>query len=272
MPENGVTGVASQAMHNSTFEHVARAGHVVSGLAHLIIGYIIILLAFGGRGNADQSGAFETVASRPGGIVALWIGVAAFAALALWRCAEAVLGRRTTDEPKEDNGISGLLDRGKSLSLAVVYFGFALSAAQFARGGGKSSGKQSAGLSARMMESGAGRTILVIVGIVAVAVGIYHVYKGVTKRFLDDLHKQHGTLIEPLGVVGYVAKGLAITGAGILVIVAAATSDPSKATGIDGAVKTLGSVPFGQVLLVSGGLGIIAYALYSFVMARYAKM
>jgi hypothetical protein len=56
------------------------------------------------------------------------------------------------------------------------------------------------------------------------------------------------------------------------VIVAAALSEPDKATGLDGALKTLGAQPFGAILLIVAGLGIVVYGLYSFAMARYTKM
>ena len=38
-------------------------------------------------------------------------------------------------------------------------------------------------------------------------------------------------------MVGYIAKGLVIAGAGVLVIVAVSRSEPNKATGLDGALK-----------------------------------
>ena len=93
-----------------------------------------------------------------------------------------------------------------------------------------------------------------------------------TKKFLDDLKVDGGGVVEPLGVVGYVAKGGVLAGAGVLLIVAVFKTDPSKATGIDGAVKTLGEAPFGKFLLLLAAAGIAAYGLYSFVMARYARM
>lgn len=55
-------------------------------------------------------------------------------------------------------------------------------------------------------------------------------------------------------------------------IAATLSSDPAKATGFDGAVKTLGEAPFGKLLLIVAALGIAAYGLYSFVMARHARM
>ena len=49
-------------------------------------------------------------------------------------------------------------------------------------------------------------------------------------------------------------------------------SEPNTATGLDGALKTLGAQPYGAALLTAAGLGIITYGLYSFAMARYTKM
>jgi len=55
-------------------------------------------------------------------------------------------------------------------------------------------------------------------------------------------------------------------------IVATLTSDPAKASGLDGAVKTLGAAPFGRILLILAALGFAAYGLYSFVKSRYGRM
>jgi hypothetical protein len=67
-------------------------------------------------------------------------------------------------------------------------------------------------------------------------------------------------------------KGLVLGGAGLLVIVAVLQADPSKSTGFDAAVKTLGHAPFGKFLLVLAAIGIAAFALYSFVRSRYGRM
>ena len=75
-----------------------------------------------------------------------------------------------------------------------------------------------------------------------------------------------------LGAVGYLAKGLVIIGVGMLVVAAARRSEPNKATGLDGALKTLGAQPYRAALLIAAALGIISHGLYSFAMARYTKM
>lgn len=262
---------AGRLAQNSLFEWFARGGFVVSGIVHLIIGYIAIRLALGGAaGTADQSGAMTELAAKPGGIAALWVGVVAFVIMGLWRLAEAALG--SSSRPGADSKKSEIIDRVKAFALAVVYFSFAFSAFGFARGSGKSSSGQSAGTTARLMHTTAGTIALIAGALVIIAVGGYHVYKGISRNFLDDLEGTTSPLVRRLGMVGYIAKGLAIAAIGLLVILAVNQSEPDKASGLDGAFKTVGAQPYGVALLIAAGAGIIAYGLYSFAMARYAKM
>src|SRR6185437_6568422 len=149
----------------------------------LIIGYLAIRIALGvGGGAADQSGALAALAAKPGGIVALWVAVVALVVMGLWRVVETVLGRST--DPKSQGASSEVLDRVKAFALAVVYFAFAYSAFGFARGAGKSTGEQNSGMSARLMQTGAGTVTLI--GVVIVAVGGYHIYRGASQNFLGD--------------------------------------------------------------------------------------
>ncbi|OYD70183.1 DUF1206 domain-containing protein [Rhodococcus sp. OK302] len=268
---DNLTSVAGRIAQNSIFERFARAGFVTSGIVHLIIGYIAIRVALGGAAGAtDQSGAMAELASKPGGKIALWVGVVAFLVMALWRLAESALGK--SSEPGSERTSSEVINRIKAFSLSVVYFAFAFTAFGFARGSGKSSGAQSSGLSARLMQSTAGTVALIVVGLIVIAVGGYHVYKGASRNFVKDLKGEPSDLVRRLGIVGYIAKGLAIAAIGLLFILAAAQSAPNKATGLDGAFKALLAQPYGATLLVLAGLGIITYGLYCFAMARYVKM
>ncbi len=139
-------------------------------------------------------------------------------------------------------------------------------------GTGQQSSQQNAGLSAQLMQSGLGKALLIAVGLGLAGVGGYHVYKGVSKKFLKDLRVSGGTGITAVGVSGYAAKGLVLVGAGLLVIIAALQADPAKAAGLDASVKTLGQAPFGKFLLILAALGIAAFGAYSFVRARFGRM
>lgn len=108
-PDHALSSPATQIAQNSVFERCARAGYVVSGLLHLMIGYLAIRIALGvGGGTADQSGALAALAAKPGGIVALWVVVVALVAMALWRLVETALGRST--DPKSQGAASEVLD------------------------------------------------------------------------------------------------------------------------------------------------------------------
>ena len=105
-----------------------------------------------------------------------------------------------------------------------------------------------------------------------IGVGGYHIYKGASQKFLDDLKVSGGPVLTPIGMTGYIAKGTVLAGAGLLVIVATLRADPAKAAGIDAAVKTLGQAPFGRLLLILAAVGFAAYGAYCFVLARFARM
>jgi len=113
------------------------------------------------------------------------------------------------------------------------------------------------------------------VGVGVIAVGIYFAYKGATKGFQDDIRVPSGSLgrgITALGVAGYIAKGVALVAVGVLFVVGAVTADPSRATGLDGALQSLAELPAGVAVLAITGLGLIAYGLYCGARARYAKL
>ena len=141
------SSTATELAQNSVFERFARGGYVVSGLLHLIIGYLAIRVALGGGGTADQSGALAALAAKPGGIVALWIAVVALTVMGLWRLVETALGRST--DQKAQGASSEVLDRAKAFALAVVYFALAYSTFGFARGAGKSTGETNSGMIGR---------------------------------------------------------------------------------------------------------------------------
>lgn len=272
MTDKPLQRVAEKATDSDAFEYTARAGFAVSGLLHLLVAYIILRIAFGASGNADQSGALTALAKQTGGALMLWVVAVGLVALGLWRIAEAIIGSKPGEGSGPRQDATPAWKRAKSLGLAIVNFAIALSAARFAMGSGQQSSQQNAGLSAQMMQSGWGKAVLIAIGIGLAGVGGYHVYKGAAKKFLKDLRVAGGTAITAVGITGYVAKGVVLAGAGVLVIVATLQADPSKATGLDAAVKTLGHAPFGKVLLIAAAVGLAAFGAYSFVRSRHGRM
>ena len=266
-------GAVNRATESRTVQWVARAGYPVSGLLHLLIAYIIVRIAYGLSGEADQTGALATLAEQRGGSLSLWVVAFGLFALALWRLAEVVLGLHPGESRHAHLRESPLLNRLKALGLAIVYLALAFAAVQFALGVGRQGTDRAEGLSARLMQSGVGgKAVLVGVGLAIAVFGGYFIYKGAWRKFLGDLTVPGGRLITVLGVCGHVAEGVVLFAAGMSVIGASFLQDPSRATGLDAAVRALGETEYGHATLLVAAAGFAAYGLYSFALTRYSRM
>ncbi len=262
MNASDVRAAAGRVNDSAATRVLARLGYVASGLVHVLLGVIALQVAwFHSSESADQSGAFGMLASQPLGKVALWAAAVGFVGLAVWQVTEAVAARKG----------AGAGDRVKAASKAVVYAALAWTALQFATGSSTQPDQQSQDFTAKVMAHTGGRWAVGVVGVVVVGVGAYHVYKGWTRKFLEDLTRHPGQVVTVLGRVGYVAKGIALGIVGALFVVAAVQQRPDQAGGLDDALRSLREQPFGPVLLTVVALGVIAYGLYSFARARFAR-
>lgn len=259
---------ASRAGNSAVLETGARLGFAAGGLLHLLIGWVVLQLALGsGSGpQADQQGAFETLAGSPLGSALLWLTLVGFGLLALWQVTEAVARSQTGD-------------RVKAAGKAVVYAALAWSAFGVVQGGGSggSGGGSGAGgaagsTTAGLLGSTGGRLLVGAAGLAVVGIAVYHVWKGWTSAFLADLRGHPGLWVERAGRVGYVAKGLALALVGGFLVAAAAGVGGTQPQGLDGALRALADVPFGTALLVLAALGFAAYGVYSFARARHARV
>jgi len=254
---------------HDAWEKAARAGYLVSGLLHVLIGFLALRLALGDSSeSADQSGALSQVAEEPFGRVVLWVAVVAFLALAGWQAAKAAhVGRA---------GRSSGGDRAKAVGRAGVYLALALTSFAWATGAGSSSSDQSKDMTADLMSQPFGRVLVGAVGLAVLVVGVYHVVKGWRKKFLEDLtglprgQAGRGTVVA--GRLGYIAKGVALGIVGVLFGLAAWHADESEASGLDGAMRTLKEGPAGPLLLSLVALGFVAFGVYCAVRARYGRL
>jgi type IV secretory pathway VirB2 component (pilin) len=60
--------------------------------------------------------------------------------------------------------------------------------------------------------------------------------------------------------------------AGALVIEAAVKSEPSKARGLDKALRTLRDQPYGKVALFAAAIGLIIFGVYGLCEARWRRV
>ena len=260
--------VARSAQRSDGFRRTARAGFVVVGLVHIIIGAIAVSIATGGGGDADQDGAMEVIRATPVGGLLLGVVAAALIALAVWEVAGGLLSASDDDARRWGT-------RLKMMGIAAAYLVIAGLALVFAFGGSIESEQTMRTLSAVVLAIPGGTVLLIVVGLSVAGVGVGFFVIGLTRGFqktMDVPDCPSHFWIVALGAVGYLAKGIAIAVTGALFVVAAWTQDPDRASGLDGALRSITDLPFGEPLLWLVGVGLAIYGVFSIVRARFAHM
>ena len=276
MTEQRSTGGVMGAADGDGLENLARVGLVSYGVVHLLVAWLALQLAWGTSSeSADQSGALSTVAESPVGKPLLWIIALGLIALAVWQALE-VLRWRSGWSASGDARSKAVKKSAKAVAKAIVYAALAVLAVRTATGSGGSSSQQQQNTAAGVFGWPGGRWLVGAAGLVLIGVGAYHIYKGVTKHFLKEIDLAEAPptatrLVTRLGQVGYPGKGIALGVVGGLLVWSAVTFDPAKASGLDGALRTILDAPFGRILLTLVALGIAAFGAYLFVRARYPE-
>jgi amino acid transporter len=266
-----VSSRARRAADSRLAQWLARSGLTARGVIWILIGWVAIDVALGHSSHqADQQGALQLLAGGPSGLILLWLVGIGFAGYALWRLSEAAFGVAGEG--------AGAGPRLKSLARAMIYAFFAYLTFEIIAGHHSNQTRKEQDLSATVMREGAGgRWLVGVAGAVIVVVGIVLITEGVRRKFMKHLQTGQmspGTrrIIERLGMIGTVARGVVIGLAGILVIDAAVTFKPSKAGGLDKALLTLRNQPFGEILLIIAALGLITFGIYGLCEARWRRV
>jgi hypothetical protein len=266
---------AREVTDHPVLTHLARVGLVAYGAMHLLIGWLAFRVAWFVQprtADADQTGALQTVAASPGGRVLLWVIGLGLLSLAAWQGGELL--RWWTGLLRPEHRLRAAYVCVKCSAKAVVYAVFGVTALFFAVGAEYDAAERFRALTGETLEIPGGALLVAAAGLGVIAVGLYVLARGVTGGFMKDidLHAapdRYEPVIERVGRVGYVAKGVAFGVSGGLLVHAAATRDVSTATGLDGAMNAIGAVPTGQWLLTSVALGFAAFGVYSLARARY---
>jgi uncharacterized protein DUF1206 len=250
---------------------LGRAGFLARGIMYIVIGWIALQIAFGrSRQQADRTGALHELSSTPFGEVALWVLIVGFFGLALWWLTQAAW----PSSAEGRKAVKRVVAVVKAVICAVLGYG----ALKYTIGAGapQSSNRQSVDLTATLMQHTGGQALVVVVGLALIGGGLYLGYQAWREKFLKDmelgqLRPRTRKVVEWLGRIGGIARGIVFIVAGIFLVVAAVQSKPGQAKGVDSSLRELAVTPAGPWLLVLVALGLIMFGLFSCCEARFRR-
>ena len=254
-------------------EWLARAGLVARGVVYGLIGILAIKVAFGSGGETtDQQGALKTIAGQPFGKVLLVLVAIGLAGYALWRLVRAAIGRGP------ETGADDAKDRISGVVSGIAYAALCVTAVKILIGSSSSSSSsKTEKATGGVLDWPLGRYLVIAAGLVVLGVAVDQALKGIKQKFLEDSKTEQMSpgvdqAFTAVGVVGHLARAVVFALIGWFVVKAAIDYDPDKAVGLDQALAKLSSSAFGPVVLGIVAAGLIAFACYSVLDARYRRV
>lgn len=253
---------------------VARWGLASIGVSYLLVAGIAMKLALvGGGESADREGALARIAQTGWGKPVLVVIALGFAGYAAWRFVLAVTGENVeNDEDKHSVKRVGYAARGvfyavlTFLTLRLVVVG---PGAKTAGGSGEEQQQAST-----VFHWSGGRWLILGLGACFAAAAAFNVYRAISRSYKDQLKtwqipKGRERVVTAITAFGLVSRATVFGIIGWFLIRTAVEHDPKKAIGLDGALRVLGGQSYGRIILAIVALGLLAYAAFRFVEARY---
>jgi Domain of Unknown Function (DUF1206) len=257
------------------FRWLVRAGFVARGVTYGVVGGIAFALAVG-AGSApaapNQQGALALIAHAPLGAVALVVIAVGLLAYALWKLGQGILGERL-----EGPGGGKPWDRVSNLAGGIVYVGFFAIAVRVLAGAGSGGSGEPRHAAAGVLGWPGGQVLVGAVGVILLAISLYQIYEAWRGKFVrDSKTEQMGsgerTWFVVVGKIGLISRALVFGLIGYFVLRTAIAYKPRDAVGLDGALARIHAEPLGPLLLGLAAAGLITFALYSLLEARYRRL
>lgn len=254
-------------------EWAARAGYFAKGVVYGLVGVLALQQALGRGGDTTGTReALEHIGSAPFGQALLWAMIVGLAGYVAWRLVQAFA------DPEGDAN-----DDDRRWPKRLFYFGSAVAYAVLAwsavelvtgNGGGSGGGGSQQTWAARLMETEWGVWLVGAIGVGIIGRGLLQLWKAYTESFREKIDSfDLGPVRERWTVaasrLGLTARGVIFGIIGGSFIHAAATHDPDEARGLERSLEFLVTSPW---LLGGVGAGLVGYAVYQGVKARYRLM
>ncbi len=253
---------------------MARAGFIAKGVVYGIIGVLTFKAAFdmGGQ-KAGQMQVLEFLEKQTFGNILLILMALGLACYAAWRFIQSIKDPENIGDDKK-----GTAKRIGFFCSGLLYLGFGVLAAIKAFGStGGSSGSSGSAQQSSFLASETGLWIIGIVGAGIIIAGIFQF----VKAYKNDYYKKLGLAalgdqkkresVKKTAEFGLSARGVILVIIGFFAIKAAVNSNPSEIKTTQEAFAFLQDSSYGPWLMGIVAAGLVAYAVYMFLMAKYRR-
>lgn len=253
---------------------LGRLGYAAKAVLYFVIGLLALRLAMGNGGaNTDTKGAVHYLAGLPFGTVLLVVLCVGLLGLVAWRAVQLFV-----ESPKQKTPAKRWMHRGGVIASAVAHTALLAATVRLltsGRSGGSSNATRD--WTARLMDAPFGQALVAVAGVIVLGFGAREVWKAYKRSFekklmLDGVAAKQSHRLTRICQFGVAARGAVFAIMGLFLLQAAIRHDPSEARGIGQTLSTIAEGPFGMILLGLVAAGLIAYAVYALVEARYRRM
>ncbi|HWD64274.1 MAG TPA: DUF1206 domain-containing protein [Solirubrobacteraceae bacterium] len=254
---------------------MVRAGFVARSLTYGVIGVLALAMAVGdGTGGTapDQQGALALIARAPAGRIALVVICAGLLGYALWKFTQGFVGHGP-----EGGGDPDAKDRVANIAGGIVYLLFFIVAVRTLMSGSSGGSGQTKHAAAGVLGWPGGQVIVGIAGLAMIGISLYQLSDAVRGKFAEDrktgqMDRSERKMFMGLGRVGLSARSLVFALVGYFLVETAIDFKPSRAVGVNGALERLQHEPFGPWLLGLVAAGLLTFAAYSLLEARFRRL
>lgn len=268
------TGAVKRASSNPVLELLERLGYLVRGALYAVMGILALRIALnmGGGQATDLSGSLVALTGNPFGKIVLVVAAVGLSAYSIWGFTRAIY-----DPLRRGSDASGYAARLGFVSSALSYGAIVFFAVKLLMGSGAAGGDSTQKTIASVLTHPAGGVATVIIGVVAVVIGLGQFMEAYRATFKADLKgaemsKSERSLAIAFGRFGMFARGVIFLVIGWFMVQAGIHHDAGQVQGFGGAFLFLLGQPFGRVLLAVVALGFVALGFHSLACARWIRL